>query len=101
MPMDSVLTVYDNGDQLWRASNGERHRIGGPAVISQDGMQAWYVNGKLHRTDGPAIIWANGAREWCYYGKDITQEVNAWMQKQNIVWPWDAEIQAQFVLTFS
>jgi hypothetical protein len=75
--MDSVRHVYDNG------------------------AQAWYINGKYHRTDGPAVIMENGDQHWFLNDRDITQEVNEWMRKQNITWPWDMEIQAQFVLTFT
>jgi hypothetical protein len=61
--------------------------------------EAWYgENGRLHRTDGPAYITSDGIQSWYVNSQDITKQVNDWMRKQNIVWPWDAETQAQFAL---
>jgi len=34
---------------------GKIHRVGGPAVIYQDGCTTWWKHGELHREDGPAI----------------------------------------------
>lgn len=31
------------------------HRIGGPAVIFNDGSHVWYQEGVLHNDDGPAV----------------------------------------------
>ena len=41
---------------------GERHRVGGPAVIRHDRatgvciLEEWWRRGKLYRADGPAVI---------------------------------------------
>jgi hypothetical protein len=48
---------------------GERHRIGGPAIIDLDGTQEYWVNDKLHRIGGPAVIWSDGTVE--YWMDDI------------------------------
>jgi hypothetical protein len=96
---DGPAVIWPDGSQQW-FTNGERHRIDGPAVILADGYQAWYINDKCHRTDGPAIIWPTGKQAWHINGKHITREVERWMQKQDISWPWNEEIQAQFALTF-
>jgi hypothetical protein len=95
---DGPAFISRTGYQAWWV-NGERHRTDGPAIID-DNHQEWWVDGKCHRTDGPAIIWKDGDQSWYINGKKITQEVNDWMRKQNVTWPWDTETQAQFVLTF-
>jgi hypothetical protein len=97
---DGPAYIGKSGYQAWFV-NGERHRTDGPAIIGSDGAQAWFVNGQRHRTDGPAIIRSNGAQEWYINDRDITREVKSWMRKQKVTWPWDAETQTQFVLTFS
>lgn len=58
--------VSPDGSEEWFL-NGVRHRDGGPAVKQWDGAKQgfvyrWYVNGKLHRIDGPAIVEEIGAR---------------------------------------
>jgi len=68
--------------------------------IYPDGRQEWYDNDQLHRTDGPARIYADGSQEWYVDGKHITVQVEIWMWQQKITWPWNEEIQTQFVLTF-
>jgi hypothetical protein len=120
--MESVMHSNEDGDQVW-ICDGQLHRSDGPAIICKNGYQTWLVDGKLHRLDGPAviqansaqewwanhqrhrmdgpaIIWANGDQSWYINDEHITHEVNVWMRKQKITWPWDAETQAQFVLTF-
>jgi hypothetical protein len=120
---DGPAVIRSNGTQLWYI-NGEPHRTDGPAIVWPDGSQSWYLHGKFHRTDGPskifpngieewytngnrhrldgpAVIWANGDHYWFINDNDITKEVNDWMDKHDVTWPWDAETQAQFVLTFT
>jgi hypothetical protein len=121
--MKPKYTKYLNGDQTWHL-NCLLHRLDGPAVICKDGYQAWYINDQLHRTDGPAIIDQKEGQEWYvngklhridgpavigmdskheYYinGRSITKKVLTWLRKQDVAWPWNEEIQAQFALTFS
>jgi hypothetical protein len=98
--IDGPAVIRADGTQAW-CVNGLLHRTDGPAFISPDGDQSWYTNGEFHRVDGPAIIWHNGDQDWIVRGEDITQEVNDWMRKQKVTWPWDAETQALFVLTFT
>ena len=69
-------------------------------VVEADGPQRWYVNDQLHRTDGPAVIGADGRQEWYVDGKDITQEVESWMQANTITLPFDDNTRIQFILTF-
>jgi hypothetical protein len=117
------MYVVENGDHRWYA-NGRRHRTDGPALIRKDGTQVWFFNDTLHRTDGPArifpngdqewwvnnkrhrldgpaVIWADGRQEWLINDRNITREVKNWMRNQGVTWPWNEEIQAQFVLTFT
>jgi hypothetical protein len=96
---DGPAIIWADGRQEWHV-NGLPHRTDGPALIRADGAQAWYINGKLHRSGGPAVIWPDGAQEWFIDGKNITKQVNRWMEKQNITWSFDEEIQAYFSLTF-
>ena len=58
----------------WRNSDGQLHRVHGPAVIHHSGAQYWYMHGLKHRTDGPAVIWADGSRQWCLNGQVFTEE---------------------------
>ncbi len=45
------------------------HREDGPAVITWDESEMWYINNKLHRVDGPAIEWSDGTKEWWVNGE--------------------------------
>ena len=113
--------VDTDGTQLWYL-NDQLHRIDGPAIIRLDGTQAWYVNGRCHRTDGPAYINANGTQAWYVYGQrhrvdgpaiigtyasrwwvrdvNITKEVTAGIEENNIVLPFDQETATLFQLTW-
>jgi hypothetical protein len=62
-------TTYKSGNVEYRNTEGQLHRIGGPALIYPDDTRSYWVNGKGHRTDGPAIIWWNGYQQ--YYVDDI------------------------------
>src|ERR1035437_8700611 len=53
----------------WRNMDGQFHRVGGPAVVREDGKKEWYQDGKLHREDGPAVEHANGRKEWYLNGE--------------------------------
>ena len=96
---DGPAVIWRNGRQEWWV-NGLLHRTDGPAYNAPDGTQAWWLNGLRHRLDGPAVIWADGRQEWYINGKNITREVENWMEKQKVKWPFDDEIQTQFLLTF-
>jgi hypothetical protein len=69
-------------------------------VIHADGTQEWWHDGRRHRVDGPAVIRADGTRMWYIRGKKMTNEINQWMQANNITWPWARETQVQFLLTW-
>ncbi len=36
-------------------AQGQLHCDSGPAVVHEDGYEAWYLNGLRHRQGGPAI----------------------------------------------
>lgn len=72
-------------------------------VIVYDGpeqLTQWYCQGQRHRMDGPAIIPANGKPRWYIWDVDITQEVDEWMNRLGVRWPWDQLTQVQFNLVF-
>ena len=68
--------------------------------VDANGDQEWWVNDQLHRPDGPAVIGAAGSQAWWVRGQNITAQVEAWMQTQAVVWPWDDQTQMQFLLTW-
>ena len=68
------LKVDAAGTRRYYNSEGQLHRVHGPAVEFLSGERWWYQNGKLHRTDGPAIIWCDGAKEWWIVGVVYTQQ---------------------------
>lgn len=52
--------------------NGKRHRIGGPA-IELDGFQAYYQDGLPHRSNGPAKIFSDGTKQWFFFGEKLSE----------------------------
>jgi len=42
---DSTMTVDSAGDKVWKNSDGELHRLDGPAVEFADGSKEWWVDG--------------------------------------------------------
>ena len=65
----------DKYGECWFDSDGEPHRVDGPAYISSDGYQAWYIHGQRHRVDGPAIVWHTDVKEYFYKGCEIEESV--------------------------
>lgn len=61
------------GTTRYRNSDGQLHRIDGPALEWYSGTQEWYKNGVLHRTDGPAIEFYDGSNEWHLNGIKLTE----------------------------
>jgi hypothetical protein len=60
--------LYPDGIEVW-ATDGQFHRLDGPAFMNDKGMEEWWVEGKLHRLDGPAVSYPNGERTWAVKGK--------------------------------
>ena len=51
--------------ETWRDSKNLKHRIGGPAVVYDDGDLYWYKHGDMHRVGAPARVWPMyGIEEW-------------------------------------
>lgn len=96
---DGPAWIGADGSKAWYI-NGKHHRTDGPAVIYHNGFQQWWLNGKKHRADGPAETLSNGIQQWWIHGVHMTREINAWMKQKDVTWPWDAETQAEFVLTW-
>ena len=91
--------IMKDGSKLWYV-NDKRHRTDGPAVVHPNNTRQWYLNGQLHRIDGPAMEWFNG-HEWYLYDKPLpTQEVDDWIEENNIDLKTE-EGQVAFVLRWS
>ena len=43
--MKSKLTVYDNGDKVWKLPSGDLHREDGLAIEFLSGFKIWWING--------------------------------------------------------
>jgi hypothetical protein len=87
-----------DGTLIWE-KNGQWHRDGDlPAVIYPDGQLEWRQNERLHRLCGPAVIYSNGKLGWLINGKNITQEVCAWLADTK--WRGTLEQIAEFQLRF-
>jgi hypothetical protein len=71
-PLTKVTYYY--GTVEYRNDKGQRHRIGGPALICSDGTQEYYMEGKIHRTDGPAQIFPNGKQYYYVEGDSYTKD---------------------------
>lgn len=48
---------------------GKLHRIGAPALVTNDGGEIWYQNGLKHRIGAPAEITSCGDKHWYFRGK--------------------------------
>ena len=97
--LDGPAIEYANGTKSWYQNN-QLHRLDGPAIESSDGDKYWYQNDQLHRLDGPAVEWADGTKVWSVHGKDITKEVESWLNEQRFSLPLNESAQVLFVLRF-
>ena len=62
--LDGPASISDDGLEIWYR-NGVWHRVDDePTITHPDGRRYWYRNGVLHRDDGPAVIRANGDKFW-------------------------------------
>ena len=96
---DKPAYIGVNGNLGWY-QNGELHRDGDkPAVIGRDGDLIWYKNGQRHRICGPSRIYASGRLKWWINGKDITLEVNLWLN--GLLWRGTIEQIVEFQLRFA
>ena len=60
--------MHVNGRREWW-QNGQRHRMDGPAIVCTDGYRVWFQNGLRHRLDGPAIEYEDGTDVWYQNGQ--------------------------------
>jgi len=66
---ETFVVFYSEQIEVWRNSEGQPHRLGGPAVIDLDGTQEWFLHGERHRDDGPAVIRSDGYQAWFKHGQ--------------------------------
>ncbi len=45
--------------------------------------QIWFEDGKVHRADGPAVISPDGVERWYVHGKEITTEMRSFFAAKN------------------
>lgn len=94
--------------------NGQLHRENAPAYFryyksGKLAAEEWFINGSLYRTTGPSSILFNedgsyakirwailpGSSDW------ITEEVEQWLDENNLKWPFDKETEVLFKLRFA
>jgi hypothetical protein len=82
--LDGPATITDRGRQEWWI-NGERHREDGPAWIDND-IVIWFKHDKQHRDDGPAVEDSEGRKEWwnndCLHRLDGPAVITNLLQEQ-------------------
>jgi hypothetical protein len=61
--LDGPAIVWTNGTKEWLINN-KRHRESGPAIEYNNGTKFWYLNDKIHRLNGPAVEWESGLNNW-------------------------------------
>ena len=66
-----------------------------------NGTRRWFVNQQLHRLDGPAVIYSDGNQEWWIHNRGLTDHINSWITARGVSWPWDEDVQTEFLLTWS
>jgi hypothetical protein len=60
-----------NIEEWWK--DGVRHREDGPAYIHNNNM-VWFLNGVLHRLDGPAVLELGGPKQYWIHGKRMSEK---------------------------
>jgi hypothetical protein len=71
---EKPAVIKQNGCMKWYNKEGRLHRVGYPAIISENARpnkycEEWYINGKPHRgNDLPARKKKNGTQEWWFNG---------------------------------
>ena len=77
VPVDDtglIREVDQYGVVRYRNSDGQLHRVDGPAIEWEDGSREWWLHGRLHRVDGPAYEGADGSRSWYRHGKLLRED---------------------------
>ena len=66
---------YDNDDILYFKKNTDIvHNPYGPAIIYKTGAKIYIIENKWHRLDGPAMISQNGVEGYYINDKNLTKE---------------------------
>ncbi len=65
-------THHHGRREYWQ--NGKRHRVDGPALITEDGDEFWFLNGDAHRKNGPAIVYINDDCEYWVDGNRLSPD---------------------------
>ena len=98
---DKPALIWPGGPIAWY-KNGLRHRDDDkPALIGEEGSLYWFKNDLLHRVCGPAMIHSKSKIEWWINDKNITKEVEDWLRTCQYKYPFTAEQQIEFMLTFA
>lgn len=69
---DGPALIDDQGNEAWFQS-GLMHRVEGPALTRADGSYEFWSNGRRHRFDGPAVVGPDGSREWYLFDAKIDE----------------------------
>src|ERR1700733_5439741 len=94
--------VSPKGTQRWTDNQQKLHRPDGPAKVWADGKQEWWIHGQRHRIEGPAVIANNGTRQWFVRSERLyAKDVNKWMRKNRLTYPFDDDAALQFKLRFA
>ena len=56
--------VNSDGTMYYCNTQGQLHRVHGPAIVYSDGGREWYQNDRLHREHGPAVEYSDGRCAW-------------------------------------
>jgi hypothetical protein len=81
---DLPAVIYPNGSQEWYI-NGKLHRENDkPAIIYLNGYQEWWSNGERQRLCGPAVITSDKKEYWYIDDKNITEEVLLFIEEYGL-----------------
>ena len=64
---DKDIIYYKKGTSIF-------HNPYGPAFITKNGAEQYWIEDKLHRLDGPATISSDGKLDYWINGKYLTKE---------------------------
>jgi hypothetical protein len=65
------VVVDEYGTTKYFNSKKQLHRDEGPALIFNNGIEAWFQNGLQHRYDGPAETHPDGTQRWYIHGQFV------------------------------
>lgn len=69
--MSESQKVIGKDYTCWLNSNGDLHRVDGPAIQWPNGTKEWFLNGLPHRLCGPAIEYPDGQKDWFINGEEF------------------------------